>query len=334
MNIYYVAEFPYSDELYHYGIPGMRWYIRRFQNEDGSLTPAGRRRYGVNESGEMARRDKYERDRERLQKIETHRKQQAEFKENKKLAKLAKKHPEKLSAEQFEKVIKNTEFQKKYREIQKSMPKTQKDRLGEWITSTLGDVTKDVAKKAGAALADKLIKQLTTTNDEKELGVLKTLQGIEEAKRNIEQAKQAAVEAKNKTDDALDVRTEQLSSLKKDRELAEAQIALDKAKSKDNEEARKLKDKLDILRTKKALTDEETSAAKKKAEDAAKKRILQANPHEVMQKIITKTIKRQKGESLEAFRKRARSEKTQIEKDIEEYGEDYIWAILNSKGIV
>ena len=32
-------------ELYHWGIKGMKWGIRRFQNKDGSLTPAGRKRY-------------------------------------------------------------------------------------------------------------------------------------------------------------------------------------------------------------------------------------------------------------------------------------------------
>ena len=31
--------------LYHYGIPGMKWGHRRFQNKDGSLTEAGKRRY-------------------------------------------------------------------------------------------------------------------------------------------------------------------------------------------------------------------------------------------------------------------------------------------------
>lgn len=31
--------------LQHYGIPGMKWGIRRFRNKDGSLTEAGKKRY-------------------------------------------------------------------------------------------------------------------------------------------------------------------------------------------------------------------------------------------------------------------------------------------------
>ena len=34
-----------EEELQHHGIKGQKWGIRRFQNKDGSLTPAGKKRY-------------------------------------------------------------------------------------------------------------------------------------------------------------------------------------------------------------------------------------------------------------------------------------------------
>ncbi len=46
MPIYYVGSMPYSDELFHHGIKGQKWGIRRYQNADGTLTPAGKQRYG------------------------------------------------------------------------------------------------------------------------------------------------------------------------------------------------------------------------------------------------------------------------------------------------
>ena len=42
----------YGRELYHHGIKGQKWGIRRYQNPDGTLTAAGRKRY-YNDDGSL-----------------------------------------------------------------------------------------------------------------------------------------------------------------------------------------------------------------------------------------------------------------------------------------
>lgn len=50
MSNYYIT----SNELYHHGILGMHWGVRRYQNKDGSLTEEGKKRY-YNADGSLTR---------------------------------------------------------------------------------------------------------------------------------------------------------------------------------------------------------------------------------------------------------------------------------------
>ena len=43
-----------DSKLYHSGVKGMKWGIRRYQNADGTLTEEGRARYGANSYQEMS----------------------------------------------------------------------------------------------------------------------------------------------------------------------------------------------------------------------------------------------------------------------------------------
>lgn len=43
-------------ELKHYGVKGMKWGRRRYQNKDGTLTAKGQKRYGLDDQGNLVKK--------------------------------------------------------------------------------------------------------------------------------------------------------------------------------------------------------------------------------------------------------------------------------------
>lgn len=89
-----------SNELYHFGIKGQKWGVRRFQNEDGTLTEEGKKRYS-----------------NIYKQVELYNKTTDEM--NKKLGEINKRYPDLEDDETYLKYVKEIResFQKSYRDV-------------------------------------------------------------------------------------------------------------------------------------------------------------------------------------------------------------------------
>ena len=46
MSMYYIGSVPFGQsDIQHFGVKGMKWGVRRYRNEDGTLTAMGKARY-------------------------------------------------------------------------------------------------------------------------------------------------------------------------------------------------------------------------------------------------------------------------------------------------
>lgn len=138
--------------LEHYQIKGAKHGVRRFQNYDGSLTPAGRERYGVGEARKkQVVDDKVSKKAERKSKIAekvAERKAKLEAEKPERLKKYLRDHPKKiykyrkqLNQKDLDELMKQVEFDKKCQDIKMD----QLDRAARRFTKFV-DTTQTVGK--------------------------------------------------------------------------------------------------------------------------------------------------------------------------------------------
>ena len=164
-------------ELVHHGIPGMKWGIRRYQNRDGSLTNAGKKRY----EKELAKvrtaektvknkeqvKAKFDRLNARKQKVADREKAledpkkdgKKEAKKSKSTEEVQKEQPAKkqptsvrdLSNEELQAVVNRLNLEKRYNDLQPQTPKKEsfgKKFLNKMVNDAILPAAANVGKSA------------------------------------------------------------------------------------------------------------------------------------------------------------------------------------------
>lgn len=143
-----------SNSLAHYGILGMKWGIRRYQNEDGTLTEEGRIRYSS--------------DRKFANKLDSYRKKHG----LNKVTEVSKpKTISEMTDDELQKYISRKTSERNAYQVQQDIARLnpKKKSLGEeLLDKTLKDAIIPAVTKAGRDYLEKYLKEATGTNEKKQ----------------------------------------------------------------------------------------------------------------------------------------------------------------------
>lgn len=180
-------------ELYHWGIKGMKWGVRRYQNKDGSLTNAGRKRY-ASETEKLKAREKEIKGREKAaarqakldaKKAELDAREAALKKGGKKKVDTSEnptvnkpKTMRDMSDDELREHTTRMQLEKQYIEAQKNLAAAVPQKVSKgkkFLDSVLNDVIAPAAKNAGREWAENFMKNKLGLN-KKDLDPLKKLE--------------------------------------------------------------------------------------------------------------------------------------------------------------
>ena len=155
-----------NDELYHYGILGMRWGVRRYQKKDGTLTNSGKKRYDK-EMERLKAEEKVIKNKKRtqskLEKLEAKRKSVEELKKNSNKPK--EKSVKEYSDAELREIVNRLQLEKQYKDLspkQVSIGKTVVNRI---VKNVVVPAAEEMGKQVVKSLMTKEINKYIDNDD-------------------------------------------------------------------------------------------------------------------------------------------------------------------------
>lgn len=159
-----------ENELTHWGVKGMRWGIRRYQNKDGTLTPAGKKRYNA-EMSQLKAEEKVLKNKmktkSQLDKLEAKRKEVEDLRKgklpasSKESSEPKKKTVKDLSDEELFKVVNRLNLEKRYSELNPQQVSKGKKFVNDMIDKAVIPAVQEVSKNAIKNSLESAIKKTT-----------------------------------------------------------------------------------------------------------------------------------------------------------------------------
>lgn len=207
MNTYYVAGLPYSDELYHHGIKGQKWGVRRFQNLDRTWTAAGKIRYGASKTASTITSG--------VKKVGKHI-----------VTKFKRKHPWLMSDEEVKKDLERINLEKNYKAAMSELKSKNTSRLRNSIANILEKGGTKLAETVATDLGKKMVEEGFKSKAEKKAEKLRD----EAMKYN---RAQELMKSRNSYQDLVKSRREE-DKAERERKAAELKAERDRAQIENN----------------------------------------------------------------------------------------------------
>lgn len=128
-----------NNELMHHGILGMKWGIRRYQNYDGTLTPAGKRRVNTG---------KVSKDSNKTQKPATS----------------SKKSVKEMSDSELREKISRLELEKRYKDLSKNSEQLKTNKGKAFVMDVLEKSGKNIATQATTYAMGSVVNKIAGSN--------------------------------------------------------------------------------------------------------------------------------------------------------------------------